>query len=527
MKEAPNDAMRSETIDKQASLVADLVAALGELVSIDPVHCALFGQDIFAQGTTPLCVVRPQDAAGVQAGVRLCMAAGVAIVPRGGGASYTDGYLHTGRHVLFDLAGLDSIEIDTINASVRVGAGVTWAALKDALAVHGLRTRFWGPFSGLVATVGGSISQNTISHGSGRHGISAQSVAGIEIVLADGSLMNTAAAPATRFFGPDLTGLFTGDCGALGLKVAITLPLIAIAPAFEALSFAFADFAAYHAAIGAAVREELDDTHFSFDQALSQGQIERQTGLSARLAIARGVLRVAPSLGAGVQQLLKMALAGERELRVAAYTVHYIVEGSSAAEAGARAARLRQIIAPHGVEIANSVPAFVRAMPFAPLHNILGPKGERWVPVHGIFSHGQALAFDAAHDAFIARHRAEMDRLGVWIGKMFSSVGTGALLFEIAIYWPDARAPLHDALLGPAHLAAIPAWPVNPEARAFIDRFKADLIALMDAHGSAHFQIGRAYPYQARLDPAAAALLRAIKAQLDPRGLMNPGVLGL
>jgi D-lactate dehydrogenase (cytochrome) len=120
-----------------------------------------------------------------------------------------------------------------------------------------------------------------------------------------------------------------------------------------------------------------------------------------------------------------------------------------------------------------------------------------------------------------------MDRLGVWTGKMFSSVGTSALLFEIAIYWPDAHDLYHQDVLGPAHLATIPAWPANPEARAFIDRFKAALIALMDAHGAAHFQIGRAYPYQARLDPAAAALLGAIKTQLDPHGLMNPGVLGL
>ena len=533
MTDAPSGMMRSETTESQpagetpAALVAALLAALGDMVSIDPDRRALFGQDCFARGAEPIGIVRPRDITGVQAAVRLCAVAGIAMVPRGGGASYTDGYLHHGPHMLFDLSGLDMIAIDITNARVRVGAGVTWAALRDALAVHGLRTRFWGPFSGLAATVGGSISQNTISHGSGSHGISAQSVAGIEVVLADGSLMNTAASPATRFYGPDLTGLFTGDCGALGLKVAVTLPLMAIAPAFEALSFAFAGFAAYHAAVGAAVREELDDSHFSFDQALSQGQIERQTGLAARLKIARGVLRVAPSLAAGVQQLVKMAFAGERELRVAAYTVHYIVEGSSTAEAGAKAARLRQIIAPHGVEIANSVPAFVRAMPFAPLHNILGPKGERWVPVHGIFPHGQALAFDAAYDGFIASHRAEMDRLGVWTGKMFSSVGTSALLFEIAIYWPDAHDLYHQDVLGPAHLATIPAWPANPEARAFIDRFKAALIALMDAHGAAHFQIGRAYPYQARLDPAAAALLGAIKTQLDPHGLMNPGVLGL
>ena len=59
------------------------------------------------------------------------------------------------------------------------------------------------------------------------------------------------------------------------------------------------------------------------------------------------------------------------------------------------------------------------------------------------------------------------------------------------------------------------------------DQLKREMIALYAVHEAAHFQIGRAYPYLDRLGPAAAALLRTVKAQLDPQGLMNPGVLGL
>ena len=80
------------------------------------------------------------------AAVKVCVQQGVAMVPRGGGASYTDGYLLAGEdHVLIDTCALDMIEIDEANALVRVGAGVTWATLRAALAAKGLRTPFWGP----------------------------------------------------------------------------------------------------------------------------------------------------------------------------------------------------------------------------------------------------------------------------------------------------------------------------------------------------------------------------------------------
>jgi D-lactate dehydrogenase (cytochrome) len=49
----------------------------------------------------------------------------------------------------------------------------------------------------------------------------------------------------------------------------------------------------------------------------------------------------------------------------------------------------------------------------------------------------------------------------------------------------------------------------------------------MYAHGAAHLQIGRAYPYTRERDAAALALLRGIKTATDPQALLNPGALGL
>lgn len=506
-----------------------LTSALGEgSVVTEGAALELARHDVFTAAGQPSCIVRPTDISALQTAVKICSDTAIPMVPRGGGASYTDGYLFPkGGHVLFDLAGLDFIEIDDANAQVRVGSGVTWAKLKAALDPLGLRTPFWGPFSGIAATIGGSVSQNTISHGSGRHGISAQSVLGIEIVLANGELLNTALSKATRHYGPDLTGLFTGDCGALGLKAAVTLPLLKSQPAFEAISFACPTLSDYHSLVSKASMEQLDDSHFGVDLALSQGQIGKQAGVSAKVGIARGIIRTAPSLYAGIKQLVRMAAAGEDALRAANYMAHFIVEGTDAAEVSAKAARVRQIAAAHSTEIANTTPAFVRAMPFAPLYNLLGPKGERWVPVHGILPHDRVAAFQTQFESFLAGQKQEMEANGLWVGTMFSSVGATGLLYEVAIYWPDARSVFHETMLDTEYLSNIAAYPPSEQKRAYAHRFKQELVDLFAEHDAAHFQIGRAYPYLDRLDPSARALVLAMKTALDPGNLMNPGALGL
>lgn len=511
------------------ALLAALTSALGETaVEQGAEALAYFANDVYRTGGLPLAAVRPATVGELQQTVRLCAASATPMIPRGGGASYTDAYIRPeGGHVLIDTGALTEIAIDEVNAVATVGAGVTWASLKSALDARNLRTPFWGPFSGLAATIGGSMSQNTLSHGSTAHGISAQSVIGFDVVLASGELLTTNAAPAMRYYGPDLTGLFTGDCGVFGVKARIRLPLLPALAHAETLSFAFDDFAAYHTGVRKAQLARLDDSHFGLDLALSQGQIARQEGMGARLKIALEVMKKAPDKLKGVAQLVKMALAGENPMRAGAYMCHFIVEGFDAEDAAHKAKQLRRILAAHGREIPNSVPTFVRSMPFAPLFNILGPGAERWVPIHGVFAHDAAVPFDAAFKALVAARQSEMDRHGVWLGTMFSPVGPSGFLYEIALYWPDARTPYHLTTLGAEYIAGLKDFPANEAARAFTDDLKQAIIALMQDHGAGHFQIGRAYPYQSRLSPPAKSLLTAIKRELDPQALMNPGALGL
>ena len=490
-----------------------------------------YGSDIFRGGELPDAVVFPGSVDELQAIVAAAYHARVPVTVRGGGASYTDGYTHSrpgGVTIATDR--LTAIDIDAANNIVTVGAGVTWAALREALLAHGLRTPFWGSFSGLVATVAGSVSQNSISHGPG---VSADSVVGLEVITGTGELLRTGSGGTThgvpffRNFGPDMAGLFCGDCGALGVKARITLKTVRRNEAFEALSFSFTTFAAMREAMAAIAREGVDDENFGLDATLQRGQLGRNAGAGAKAEMAFGVIRSAGSLAAGVKSLAKMAAAGDRALAAADYAVHYLADGCDAAAAAARASVIRRIARAHGTEIANAVPTVVRAMPFAPLTNILGPKGERWVPVHGLFAHDAVAGFHTALMRLWDTNGAAMTAHRIVTGTMFMAVGTTAFVYEPTFYWPDARDIVHDRMAPAAHLATLPSYPAAPAGAALVARLKHEVIALMAEHGAAHFQIGRTYPYLAGRNPASVALLRAVKAELDPAGILNPGALGL
>ena len=519
--------------DDSAAALAALAEAVGAGAVLTGQAAEPFATDVYRRLETPLAVVRPATIDALRQAVVAATSRGLAVFVRGGGASYTDAYLPTtARSILIDMEGLNRVlEINEADGYVTVEAGASWAALKAALDGRGLRTPFWGPFSGLVATVGGSVSQNALSHGSGGYGISAQSVLSMQVVTTDGELLATGsaargAAPFARFYGPDLAGLFTGDCGALGVKATVTLPLLRRKAAFRTASFAFTTFEAMHDAMRATSMEGLDESHFALDAALSQGQIARQDG-QAVMGVGLAVLRSSPSLIKGLAQLARMAAAGKRSLRTSAYMTHFIVEGADDAEVKAKLHRLRRVLGAFGREIANSVPSVVRGTPFAPLFNTLGPGGERWVPVHGVLAQSKAVAFHHALTAFYAERAADMRRLGVWTGGMFSSVGPSGFLYEIAIYWPDAISAYHRRAIPADYLAGLKTHPENLESRAYVHRLKGDLIALYARFEAIHFQIGKAYPYARGLSAPTLGLIRSVKAALDPAGLMNPGALGL
>ncbi len=512
--------------DKLASIVGP------EQIITDAAGEALY-TDVFRQLEVPLAVVRPQTVAQLQKVVAMTATEGIVLSLRGGGASYTDGYLPASQgQILLDLGMMNQItEVNEQDAYVTVEAGVTWSALKEALDSRGLRTPFWGPFSGLRATVGGSISQHTISHGSGAHGISAQSVLSMDVVMADGSLLRTGSAsvggsPFLRHFGPDLTGLFTGDCGALGIKARITLPLLRQRAAHRNLSFAFNTFGAMHESMRCIAREGLEDTHFALDGALSQGQIARQENAGDTFKMALSILNSSPSRWEGLKQLARAGVSARRIIGSSAYMTHYIVEGVDDHEVKSRLHRIRGLVEGLGIEIPATAPSVVRGMPFAPFYNTLGPKGERWVPLHGILPHSAVGGFHSALEALFAARRDDMQRLGIWHGGMFATVGSSGFLYELALYWPDEITAYHREVVPADYLSQLPVYERNLEARDYVQALKQELTQLYMDHNGMSFQLGKAYPYRERLSPEALKLIDAIKRNTDPDNRLSPGNLG-
>ena len=229
--------MASQLKPPSDPLAVIAAAVAPEALITDAAECAFYAQDVFTKGPAPLAVFRPGSTAELSRGVAAATGEGVAIIPRGGGMSYTSGYVAPEAGALIvDMGRMQRIlSINDVDMTVTVEAGCTWHALYEALHPRGLRTPLWGTLSGLYASVGGGMSQNGLFWG-GRDGTIAPSVICAEVVLADGTVMRTGS-DFIRPFGPDLTGLFGGDAGAFGVKATITLPMVHDGAAFAYGSF--------------------------------------------------------------------------------------------------------------------------------------------------------------------------------------------------------------------------------------------------------------------------------------------------
>lgn len=527
--------MHAQVTPQNHPAVARLQALLGaDHVLLDAADREFYSSDIYRSNQTALCVVRPASTADVAQIVLIAREHELPIVPRGGGASYSDGYVPAEPNsILIDTSRMNRIvEINERDMYVVAQAGVTWAALAEALAAKGLRTPFFGPFSGIAATLGGALSQGAVTWGTGVFGISGENVLGVEVVLGNGEVVRTGSwgsangVPFLRLHGPDLTGIFMSDSGALGIKTTIALRLMPRREHVLGLSFGFKDFASLAAGLEAAGREGLNLTNFGLDPALQQGQLGKAdvaTGLQAAAA----VFKTSRGFFDGLKQVAKIAFAGRGFLRGATYSGHWLVDGVDRAAVLAHAGRLREVLQPYGAEVPATMPTIVNAMPFMPLYNVRGPKGERWVPVHGLLPYSRVAAFHADLLAYIAANQERMKRHQITFGSMFMTVSTNVFLYEPVFYWHDVQTLTHQRLVPADYLATLPKYADNPDGRAIVDEMKRGIADLFHKHGAAHMQIGKFYPYLRGRDPQTAKLVRDLKALMDPKRRLNPGALGL
>ena len=501
----------------------------------DEASCVLYSQDVFTKDTPALAVVLPGNTQQLADSVRTATDCGYEVIPRGGGMSYTSGYVPaTKTSVIVDLGRMNKIvEINQQDMYVTVECGCTWKKLYEALKDTGLRTPYWGTLSGQKATIGGGLSQNSIFWGSGEFGSAADSVIGLDVVLADGSIVKTGSAaqlngsPFFRHFGPDLTGLFTCDAGTLGFKATATFRLIPVLPAKQFAAFDFKTASSIISAMSEIARSGLAMECFGFDPFLQQQRMKRES-LGADITALAAVMKTSDSLLGAVKDGAKIALAGRGYMDDVNYSLQVMIEDRNTDAAKARLGELREICSRHEAnEIENSIPKLVRANPFGPLNSMLGPNGERWVPIHALLPHSKA---DIAHQKMkkiISSNSALIAQHSIGIGCLFATVSTNCFVLEPVFFWPDEITEVHRHAVEDDHLARLKGFPKNSNARTAVEKLRTEMLAMFTEIGAVHMQIGKAYNYRDGIRSENWKLIKAIKDKVDPTGKINPKSLGL
>ncbi|MGC7093470.1 FAD-binding oxidoreductase [Amycolatopsis lurida] len=242
------------------ALVTRLRDALGkDAVLTDTDVTAAYSRDMMplAPVGTPLAVVLPADVEQVQAVVRACAEAKVPIVPRGAGSGLSGAANAIDGCVVLVLTKLDQIvEVDAGNRLAVVQPGVVNLDFRNAVEKHGL---FYPPDPSSYdwCTIGGNLSTNAGGLCCVKYGVTTDSVLGLEVVLADGSLLKTGRRTVKGVAGYDLARLFVGSEGTLGVITQATVALKPLPQAPATLVAGFTSTAAAGEAVARVVREGL------------------------------------------------------------------------------------------------------------------------------------------------------------------------------------------------------------------------------------------------------------------------------
>lgn len=530
--------MSTTTLAPAGALPIDALARLigADNVIVDQDDLTFYSTDVYRRADVDAAiVVRPGTIDELAETVRLCTEAGLAVVPRGGGLSYTAGFLPTrANSVIFDMTRLDRIvEINAEDMYVTVECGATWKSVYETLKPLGLRTPYFGPMSGYASTIGGALSQGSIFLGSTQHGTTSDSVLSVDVVIADGSIVSTGSAggvrrpsPFFRHYGPDLTGLFLNDAGALGFKARATLRLIKTPALHSGIAFTFGNYPDLLTAMSEISRQGLAAECFGADPYIWGNRLW-DDDLARDVKRLVGVATSGKSVVSGIKDAARIALTGRRALKDVEYAMNIAVDGRTQAEIDFALAGIRAIAKPSGKEIEATVPLTIRGTPFLPPNDILGPKGQRWAPSHGIAPHSRIIPLTDALHAFFDSRADIFERHSIEWGFVTFAISTCAILIEPMLYWPGARELYHERMIEPGHLAKLPTLQHDEAAAQAMKQLRRELTAFWMEQGCAHLQIGKTYRYLENRQPAVRTLVEQVKAAVDPRNLINPGALGL
>lgn len=411
-------------------------------------------------------LVRPGSAAEVAAVLRACRDTGAPVTVQGGCTSLVAGTVPEHHDVLLSTERLTGVgEVDRAGRTLTAGSGVTLATAQRVAAEAGLRVGV-DLSARDSATIGGMASTNAGGLRTVRYGNMAEQVLGLQVALPDGSLLRRHARVRCDNTGYDLTRLFVGAEGTLGVITEVDLRLHRIPPHRIVALCGFTDLGAL-----VATARQLADLD-------TVAALELIDGGAVALASERLNLPV-PVSGTW---LLLVELAGDTD------------QGDLLATA---------------LEDAALDCTALTGEPALGLDTVgmqrLWQVREALAEVVGLF--GPPLKFDVALPvpavaAFAARAAA-----------LTARVAPGA---RVVLFGHIGEGNLHLNLLG-----------CSAREEAAVYQEMMALISAHDGNVSSEHGVGsrkRAYLSMSR-EPADIAVMRSIKAALDPTGFLNPAVL--
>ncbi|MDT9595020.1 FAD-linked oxidase C-terminal domain-containing protein [Nocardioides zeae] len=421
-----------------------------------------------ALGADPVAVVRAGSVDDVRRTLAWAHEHRVPVVPRGAGTGLAGGALADGALVL-DLSGLDRIlTIDPVEELAEVEPGVLTADLDAAAAAYGLMYAP-DPASAAISTIGGNIATNAGGMRCVKYGVTRDAVLGLEAVLADGRVVRTGRATAKGVVGYDLTGLLVGSEGTLGVVTRATLRL---RPRPAATATALATYpdvesaAAACAAVGAA---RLRPSLLELLDAATLGAVAEHTASPGLADVGAAV--VAQTDGDDAAE------ATEAIERVAAV----LAAGATTVERTADAARADELLAARRL----ALPA-IEARAHALIEDICVPRSRLAEAVRGV----ERISAETGVAVFT-----------------FAHAGDGNL--HPIVTW-DRSVPRDSGVPAAVEEAAGRIFALAVELGG----------TLSGEHGIGTLK--RAY-LGLELSAEVRDVQRAVKAALDPRGVLNPG----
>lgn len=449
-----------------AALVAELSLLLGaDGWRTDPAALDTNAQDNSWRRQLPLAVALPSTREQVQAIVRACRAHRVALVARGAGTGTTGAAVPVQGSIVLSLARMARIlEVRAGDRCVVVEPGVLNGDLQQALAPHGL---FWppDPSSADICSIGGNLACNAGGPRAVKYGTSRDNVLGLVAVTGTGDLVRCGGAYTKDATGYDLTHLLVGSEGTLAIIVEATLKLTPVAVAQAGLRVLYRDADAAAQAVSRVMGQPVVPTRLEFMDARSL-QLLRLNGADVPDAGAMLLIEADGDHDTLPYLLQALANAAEGEGMIA---LDVAMEGAAREKLWAARKALS--------------PALRSIAPGKINEDVVVPVSRIPALVSGV----QALA-------------AEFNLTIVTFGH----AGNGNLHVNI-LYHPD------DA-------------DENARAQAALPRIFALTLALEGTLSGEH-GIGlakRDFMVQA-FTPETLMAMRAIKAALDPDGILNPG----